>query len=63
MTTAQASFWEIRSYFLEGSRWRKASLRHSSRVEAAARAKALSEAGTFAFHRADFERAIALHAE
>jgi DNA-binding CsgD family transcriptional regulator/tetratricopeptide (TPR) repeat protein len=62
-----ARFWEIRSHFLEGSGWLEASLRHSGRVEAATdvatRANLLSEAGTFAFHRADFERAIELHGE
>jgi non-specific serine/threonine protein kinase len=57
----------MRARFLEGSGWLEASLRQSGRLEAATdvatRAKLLSEAGTFAFHRADFERAIVLHGE
>jgi non-specific serine/threonine protein kinase len=58
-----AHFWEMRARFLEGSAWLEAALRQSSRVEVATRAKLLSEAGTFAFYRADFDRAIALHGE
>jgi hypothetical protein len=57
-----ARFWEIRSDFSEGSRWLEAALRQSARpdtvTEAATRAKLLSEAGTFAYYRADFDHAI-----
>jgi hypothetical protein len=60
-----ARFWEIRSNFSEGSRWLEAALRQSGRpntiTEAATRAKLLSEAGTFAFYRADYDHATALH--
>ena len=62
-----ARFWEIRSDFSEGSRWLEAALRQSGRsntiTEAATRAKLLSEAGTFAYHRADYDHATALHGE
>jgi predicted ATPase/class 3 adenylate cyclase len=62
-----ARFWEIRSDFSEGSRWLEAALRQSSRpntiTETATRAKLLSEAGTFAFYRADYDHAIGLHGE
>ena len=62
-----ARFWEIRSYFSEGSRWVEAALRLSGRpntiTEPATRAKLLSEAGTFAYYRADFDHATALHGE
>jgi predicted ATPase/DNA-binding CsgD family transcriptional regulator len=58
-----AGFWQMRARFVEGSEWLEAALRQSSRVEAATRAKLLSEAGTFAFYRADFDRAIVLHGE
>ena len=63
-----ARFWEIRSHYVEGSRWLEAALRLSDRLEAATtdsatRAKLLSEAGTFAFYRADFDHAIVLHGE
>jgi predicted ATPase/class 3 adenylate cyclase len=62
-----ARFWEIRSDFSEGSRWLEAALRQSGRpntiTEAATRAKLLSEAGTFAWHRGDYDKATALHAE
>jgi predicted ATPase len=65
---ALARFWEKRSYFSEGSSWLEAALRLSDRVEAATteaarRARLLSEAGTFAFFRTDFEHAIVLHGE
>jgi DNA-binding NarL/FixJ family response regulator len=53
----------MRARFLEGSSWLEAALRESDRVEAATRAKLLSEAGTFAFYRADFDHAIVLHGE
>jgi len=62
-----ARFWDIRSDFSEGSRWLEAVLRQSDRpntiTEAATRAKLMSEAGTFAYYRADFEHATALHGE
>src|SRR5215210_2000902 len=62
-----ARFWEIRSDFSEGSGSLEAALRQSGRpntiTEAATRAKLLSEAGTFAFYRADFDYATALHGE
>ena len=62
-----ARFWEIRSDFSEGSRWLEAALRQSGRphtvTEAATRAKLLSEAGTFAYYRADFDHAVGLHGE
>jgi predicted ATPase/class 3 adenylate cyclase len=62
-----ARFWEIRSDISEGSRWLEAALRQSGRpstvTEAATRAKLLSEAGTFAFYRADYDHAIGLHRE
>src|SRR5215217_6738040 len=68
LAVALARFWEKSSYFSEGSRWLEAALGQSDRVDAAAtdsatRAKLLSEAGTFAFFRTDFERAIVLHGE
>jgi predicted ATPase/class 3 adenylate cyclase len=62
-----ARFWEIRSDISEGSRWLEAALRQSGRpdtaTDAATRAKLLSEAGTFAFYRADYDHAIGLHGE
>ena len=60
---ALARFWQMRARFLEGSEWLEAALRQSGRVEAATRAKLSSEAGTFAFYRADFDRAIVLHGD
>ena len=41
----------------------RGAVQQSGRVDAAARAKLSSEAGTFAFYRADFDRAIVLHGE
>ena len=62
-----ARFWEIRSDFSEGSRWLEAALRQSGHphtvTEAATRAKLLSGAGTFAWHRGDYDKATALHGE
>jgi predicted ATPase/DNA-binding SARP family transcriptional activator/DNA-binding CsgD family transcriptional regulator len=58
-----AHFWEIRSRFLEGSRWLEAALRQSGRTEAATRAPVLTEAGTFAWHRGDYERSGVLQRE
>src|SRR5829696_8319575 len=65
MAAALARFWEKRSYFSEGSSWLEAAVRLSESVEAATadsatRAKLLSEAGTFAFFRTDFDDAIVL---
>jgi predicted ATPase/DNA-binding SARP family transcriptional activator/DNA-binding CsgD family transcriptional regulator len=60
---ALARFWQMRAHFFEGSAWLEAALRQSDRVEAATRAKLSTEAGTFAFYRADFDRAIVLHGE
>jgi tetratricopeptide (TPR) repeat protein len=58
----------MRSYVSEGSRWLEAALRQSDRVDAAAtdvatRANLLSEAGTFAWHRGEYEQATAFHGE
>jgi predicted ATPase/class 3 adenylate cyclase len=62
-----ARFWEMRARFVEGSGWLEAALRQSGRAEAvtdaATRAKLLSEAGTFAWHRGDYDRATELHGE
>jgi predicted ATPase/DNA-binding SARP family transcriptional activator/DNA-binding CsgD family transcriptional regulator len=62
-----AHFWEIRSDISEGSRWLEAALHQSGRpdtvTESATRAKALSGAGTFAWHRGDNDKATALHGE
>ena len=58
-----ARFWEIRSHFLEGSRWLEASLRESEHADTATRAKALAEAGTFVFHQGDYKRAAVFHGE
>ena len=62
-----ARFWEIRSDISEGSMWLEAALRQSGRpktvTEAATRAKLLSEAGTFAYYRVDYDHATALHGE
>jgi predicted ATPase/DNA-binding SARP family transcriptional activator/DNA-binding CsgD family transcriptional regulator len=58
-----ARFWEMRARFLEGSRWLEAALRQGGHADAATRAKALREAGTFAFHSADYDRAIELHGD
>src|SRR5215217_7329444 len=61
-----ARFWEIRSDFSEGSRWLEAlhqSGRPNTITEATTRAKLLSGAGTFAFYRADYDHATALHGE
>ena len=65
---ALARFWEMRCRFVEGSRWLEATLRQSDRTDAAdtdpaTRAKLSSDAGTFAFYRTDFEKAIILHGE
>src|SRR5829696_4164636 len=60
---ALARFWEIRSHYLEGSRWIKAALRQSDHADGRAQAKALSEAGTFAWHRGDYEQATVFHGQ
>jgi predicted ATPase/DNA-binding SARP family transcriptional activator/DNA-binding CsgD family transcriptional regulator len=58
-----ARFWEIRSNFLEGRGWLETALRQNGRAEAAIRAKALTEAGTFAWYQTDFEQATVFHRE
>jgi predicted ATPase/class 3 adenylate cyclase len=63
LAVALARFWEMRSYFTEGSRWLEAALRQSDHADESARAKALSEAGTFAWHRGDYEQATVFHGE
>jgi len=63
LAVALARFWEMRARFLEGSRWLEAALRQSDRADFGTRAKLLSQAGTFAFYRTDFEHAIVLHGE
>ena len=60
---ALALFWQMRCRFVEGSAWLEAALRQGGRADAATRAKLSSEAGTFAFYRADFDQAIVLHGE
>jgi ATP/maltotriose-dependent transcriptional regulator MalT len=60
---ALSRFWEIRSHYLEGSRWIEAALRRSDHAAGSARAKALSEAGTFAWHRGEYEQAKVFHGE
>ena len=60
---ALARFWETRSYYSEGSAWLEAALRKNQHANAATRAKALSEAGTSAWHRGDYDLAIAFHGE
>jgi predicted ATPase/class 3 adenylate cyclase len=67
LAVALARFWEMRSYFSEGSSWLEAAVQQSGRAEAvtdaARRAKLLSEAGTFAWHRGNYDRAIVLHGQ
>jgi predicted ATPase len=63
LARALARFWEKRSYFAEGSRWIEATLSRSDHTYGGARAKALSEAGTFAWHRGDYEQATGFHGE
>jgi predicted ATPase/class 3 adenylate cyclase len=63
MAKALARFWEMRSYFSEGSRWLEAALRQSGQANPTARADALTEAGMFAWHRGEYEKAAALHEE
>jgi predicted ATPase/DNA-binding SARP family transcriptional activator/DNA-binding CsgD family transcriptional regulator len=58
-----ARFWEIRSRFSEGSGWLEAALCQSGRTEEATRAPLLTETGTFAWHRGDYERASELHGQ
>jgi tetratricopeptide (TPR) repeat protein len=60
---ALARFWEIRSHHLEGSRWIEAALHQSDHADWSTRAKALSEAGTFAWHRGHYELATVFHGE
>jgi predicted ATPase/DNA-binding SARP family transcriptional activator/DNA-binding CsgD family transcriptional regulator len=63
LAVALARFWEIRSHHLEGSRWIEVALRRSDHADGSARAKALSEAGTFAWHRGDYQQATVFHGE
>jgi predicted ATPase/class 3 adenylate cyclase len=63
LAVALARFWEKRSYFSEGSSWLEAALRLSDHAAGGVRAKALSEAGTFAWHRGDYEQATVFHGE
>jgi DNA-binding CsgD family transcriptional regulator/tetratricopeptide (TPR) repeat protein len=60
---ALAHFWEIRSNLVEGRGWLEEALRQNAHADAAARAKALTGAGTLAWHQGDFENATAFHAE
>jgi DNA-binding CsgD family transcriptional regulator/tetratricopeptide (TPR) repeat protein len=53
----------MRSHFLEGRRWLEAVLHRDCRTDTAARAKALTEAGTCAWHQADYEQATIFHTE
>jgi predicted ATPase/DNA-binding SARP family transcriptional activator len=63
LAMALARFWERRVRLVEGSAWLEAVLRLSDGADTAVRAKLSSEAGTFAFHRADYDHAIVLHGE
>jgi non-specific serine/threonine protein kinase len=63
LALALARFWEIRSYYSEGSAWLEAALRKNESADASMQAKALTEAGTFAWRRGDYEQAIAFHRE
>jgi predicted ATPase/class 3 adenylate cyclase len=63
LAVALAGFWEKRCYFSEGSGWLEAALRISERADSATRAKLLSEAGTFAWHRGDYQQATVFHGE
>jgi len=60
---ALARVWERSSNFLEGRRWLEAVLRQNVCAEATVLAKALTEAGTFAFYQGDHYKATVLHAE
>jgi predicted ATPase/DNA-binding SARP family transcriptional activator/DNA-binding CsgD family transcriptional regulator len=63
LAAALARFWEIRAYFSEGRGWLEAGLRRSGRADAAIRARASTEAGTFAWCQGNYDRAIAFHRE
>jgi predicted ATPase/DNA-binding SARP family transcriptional activator/DNA-binding CsgD family transcriptional regulator len=63
LAAALARFWEIHSYFSEGSGWLEAGLRRTGHADAALRARASTEAGTFAWCRGDHDQAIAFHRE
>jgi non-specific serine/threonine protein kinase len=63
LAAAMARFWEIRAYFSEGSGWLEAGLRRNGRANAALRARASTEAGTFAWCQGNHDRAIAFHRE
>jgi tetratricopeptide (TPR) repeat protein len=55
-------FWEICGYFTEGREWLEQALAGSGAAPAL-RAKALTGAGTMAFHQGDYQRATALHGQ
>ena len=63
LAAALARFWEIRSYLSEGSGWLETVLRRNGGADAALRARAATEAGTFAWCQANYDRAIAFHRE
>jgi tetratricopeptide (TPR) repeat protein len=62
LALALARFWEARSYFSEGRTWLEAALRKNEGVDVAVRARALTEAGTFAWYQGDYDQAIVFHA-
>lgn len=63
LAAALARFWEIRSYVSEGRGWLEAVLRRNGAADAALRARASTEAGTFAWCQGNYDRAIAFHRE
>jgi tetratricopeptide (TPR) repeat protein len=63
LAAALARFWEMHSYYSEGTAWLEAALRRNEHVDAAMRSKALSEAGTFAWHQGSYDQAITFHGE
>jgi non-specific serine/threonine protein kinase len=58
-----ARFWEVRARFVEGSAWLEAALRQGDHANVATRVKLLSEGGTFAWYRGEYEQATAFHGE
>jgi DNA-binding NarL/FixJ family response regulator len=56
-------FWEIRGYYAEGRAQLEAALARNAAARTSARAKALSGAGTLAWHQTDYVHATALHEE